>query len=99
MSLIEYKGVEILRNEHVALKDVDWRVEAGEFMYLLGRVGSGKTSLLKTVYGEVPVAKGEARVFDYDLVNLRRSDIPYLRRRIGIVFQGFPVADRPHGVG
>lgn len=89
MSLIEYKGVEILRNEHVALKDVDWRVEAGEFMYLLGRVGSGKTSLLKTVYGEVPVAKGEARVFDYDLVNLRRSDIPYLRRRIGIVFQDF----------
>ena len=87
--LIEYKGVEVLRDEHVALKDVDWQVDAGEFVYLLGRVASGKTSLLKTVYGEVPVGKGEARVLDYDLRALRRSDIPYLRRRIGIVFQDF----------
>lgn len=57
MSLIEYKGVEILRNEHVALKDVDWRVEAGEFMYLLGRVGSGKTSLLKPFTAKFPSQK------------------------------------------
>lgn len=88
-SLIKYKGVEVLRNEHVALKDVDWHVGAGELVYLLGRVGSGKTSLLKTLYGEVPVTEGEARVLDYDLRSLRRSDIPYLRRRIGIVFQDF----------
>ena len=87
--LIEYKGVEVLRNEHVALKDVDWHVDAGEFVYLLGRVGSGKTSLMKTVYGEVPIDKGDARVFDYDLRHLHRRDIPYLRRRIGIVFQDF----------
>lgn len=87
--LIEYRGVEILRNEHVALKDVDWKVNAGELTYLIGRVGSGKTSLLKTVYAEVPIAKGAARVFDYDLSAISRRDIPYLRRRIGIVFQDF----------
>ncbi len=87
--LIEYRGVEILRNEHVALKDVDWKVNAGELTYLIGRVGSGKTSLLKTVYAEVPIAKGAARVFDYDLSAISRRGIPYLRRRIGIVFQDF----------
>lgn len=87
--LIDYKGVEVLRDEHVALKNVNWRVEAGEFVYLLGRVGSGKTSLLKTVYGEVPVRTGEAFALDYDLTHLDRRDIPYLRRKIGIVFQDF----------
>lgn len=88
-NIIEYKGVEVLRNEHVALRDVDFSVAPGEFVYLLGRVGSGKTSLLKTMYAEVPVAKGEARIFDYDLRNIAPKDIPYLRRRIGIVFQDF----------
>lgn len=93
--MIDYKGVEILRNEHVALRNVDWHVDAGQLVYLLGRVGSGKTSLLKTLYAEVPIAKGEARVFDYDLTAISRRDIPYLRRRIGIIFQDFQLlADR-----
>lgn len=87
--IIEYKKVEILRNEHVALRKVDFSAGEGEFIYLLGRVGSGKTSLLKTIYAEVPVHQGEAQVFDYDLTHIRRADIPYLRRRIGIVFQDF----------
>lgn len=87
--IIEYKGVDILRNEHVVLKDVNFSVDPGEMVYLVGRVGSGKSSLLKTLYGEVPVTSGEARIFDYDLRNLRRRDIPFLRRRIGIVFQDF----------
>ena len=89
MDIIEYKGVEILRNEHVALTDVGFTVATGEFIYLLGRVGSGKTSLLKSPYAEVPIATGSARVFDYDLTCIRSRDIPYLRRRIGIVFQDF----------
>lgn len=87
--IIDYKGVEILRNEHVALKNVDWQVSGGEFVYLLGKVGSGKSSLLKTVYAEVPIADGQASVFDFDLTDIRRREIPYLRRRIGIVFQDF----------
>ena len=88
-NIIEYQNVEILRNEHVALKDVDWTVAPGEFIYLIGRVGSGKTSLLKTVYAEVKPAAGEARVFDYDLMTIKRHEIPYLRRMVGIVFQDF----------
>lgn len=89
MDIIEYKGVEILRNEHVALTDVSFSVATGQFVYLLGRVGSGKTSLMKSLYAEVPVSTGTARVFDYDLTAIRSRDIPFLRRRIGIVFQDF----------
>ncbi len=89
MSIIEYKNVEILRKEHVVLKGVTFTIEPGEFVYLVGKVGSGKSSLLKSIYAEVPVAAGEARVFDYDLCAIRPKQIPYLRRRIGIVFQDF----------
>lgn len=89
MSLIEYKGVEILRKELVVLKNVSFAIEPGEFVYLIGKVGSGKSSLLKSLYGEVPVEIGEARIFDYDLTQIKSAQIPYLRRRIGIVFQDF----------
>ena len=87
--IIEYKKVEITRKELIVLKNVDFSLEEGEFTYLIGRVGSGKSSLLKTMYAEIPVTEGSARVFDYDLVAIRRKDVPMLRRRIGIVFQDF----------
>lgn len=87
--IIEYADVEILRKELVVLKDVTFSVRPGEFIYLIGRVGSGKSSLLKSLYAEVPVNAGKARIFDYDLTDIRRKEVPYLRRRIGIVFQDF----------
>lgn len=89
MSIIKYNNVEILRKEHVVLNNVSFEVNPGEFVYLIGKVGSGKSSLLKSLYAEVPVEVGEARVFDYDLLSIRRKQIPHLRRRIGIVFQDF----------
>jgi cell division transport system ATP-binding protein len=89
MPVLKYKGVEILRKEHVVLKNVDFEVQSGEFIYLIGKVGSGKSSLIKSIYAEIPVTIGEAHVFDYDLTALRRKQIPFLRREIGIVFQDF----------
>jgi cell division transport system ATP-binding protein len=89
MALIEYKNVEILRKELIVLKNVSFSVNPGEFIYLIGKVGSGKSSLLKTLYAEVPVKEGEARIFDYDLTKLKRKHVAMLRRQIGIVFQDF----------
>lgn len=89
MALIDYKNVEVRRKEHLVLKDVTFSIDCGELVYLVGRVGSGKSSLLKTMYAEVPVVSGDADVLGYSLTSIRRRDIPYLRRRLGIVFQDF----------
>lgn len=89
MALIEYKNVEVRRKEHLVLQDATFSIDKGELVYLVGRVGSGKSSLLKTMYAEVPIETGEADVLGYDLSAIRRRDIPYLRRRLGIVFQDF----------
>ncbi len=88
-NIIQYKNVEIERAERMVLHDVSFSLRGGEFCYLVGSVGSGKSSLMKSMYAEVPVASGEATVLGYDLVNLKRKEIPYLRRSIGIVFQDF----------
>lgn len=89
MNLIDYKGVEIRQRELIVLRDVNLEVHQGEFVYLLGKVGCGKSTLMKTFYGEVPVHSGQATFLGYDLTRLRRKDIPYLRRKIGVVFQDF----------
>ncbi len=88
-AIIDYKNVEVLRKELLVLKNVNFTLEEGQFVYLIGRVGSGKSSLMKTMYAEVPVEMGEARIFDYDLTAIRRKDVPMLRRQIGVVFQDF----------
>lgn len=87
--IIEYKNVEIIRKELIVLKNVDLTLNKGEFVYLIGKVGSGKSSLMKTMYAEIPIESGDARIFGYDLSNLKRKEIPMLRRQIGIVFQDF----------
>ena len=87
--LIDYHNVDIQQQELVVLRDVDFELKQGEFVYLLGKVGSGKSSLLKSFYAEVPIKKGEAKIFDYDLRTIKRKDIPFLRRKIGIIFQDF----------
>ena len=88
--IVNYKGVEIERAEKSVLKGVTFSLSKGEFHYLLGRVVSGKSSLLKTIYADVPVNVGEtAEVMGFDLLTLKKKKIPYLRRKIGIVFQDF----------
>ena len=79
----------LLQRGEMVLSDVNLCVAPGEFVYLLGRVGSGKSTLLKTLYAEVQLLTGEGRVAGFDLRRLKRRDIPYLRRRIGIVFQDY----------
>jgi cell division transport system ATP-binding protein len=87
--LIHYKDVELCQQELQVLKNVTLEVRSGEFIYLIGKVGSGKSTFLKSVYKEVPVSQGEATVLSYDLVHMNKNDIPYLRRKIGIIFQDF----------
>jgi len=89
MALIELKNVTVSQGELAILENVDLQVDTGEFVYLIGKVGSGKSSLLKTLYAELPLLEGQAEVAGFDLFNISTSKIPFLRRKIGIVFQDF----------
>ena len=88
--IIDYCDVQVDRGARMVLKDVTFSVQEGEFRYLVGRVGSGKSSLMKTMYADVAIPEGKkADVLGFDLLTLRKRQIPYLRRKIGIVFQDF----------
>lgn len=87
--IVKYTDVELHRNDVVVLRNVNLTISDGELVYLTGKVGSGKSSLLKSMYAEVPLASGSGEVLGRDLGLLRQSEIPYLRREIGIVFQDF----------
>lgn len=86
---IVYEHVEVHQAEQIVLRDVNLTVESGEVLYLLGKVGSGKSSFLKTLYGALPIADGSAVVLDNDMRTIRRGQLPYLRRRLGIIFQDY----------
>lgn len=89
MPQINYHNVEVRQQEMIVLEQVNLKIKKGEFVYLIGKVGSGKSSLLKTMYGELDIHNGNAEVLGYDMTHIRRKQIPALRKRIGIVFQDF----------
>jgi cell division transport system ATP-binding protein len=87
--LIRYNNVTIFQDERPIIGDLSVEVKKGEFIYLLGKTGSGKSSFLKTLYGDLPVNMGAANCCGFDLTHLRQREIPFLRRKLGIVFQDF----------
>ena len=88
-AVLSLKNATIFQDKNPVLTDVNIEVKHGEFLYLIGRTGSGKSSFLKTLYADLALSEGEGNVVDYDLTTLKESDIPYLRRKLGIVFQDF----------
>lgn len=88
-TVLSLKNVTIYQDKNPVLNDVNIEVNHGEFIYLIGRTGSGKSSFLKTLYADLSLSNGEGKVVDYDLATLKESDIPYLRRKLGVVFQDF----------
>ncbi|HUH18859.1 cell division ATP-binding protein FtsE [Albibacterium sp.] len=87
--VITLKNVDIYQPKHLVLSNVNLQVQSGEFVYLIGQTGSGKSSLLKVIYGELPIGAGEGMIAGFDLKKLSERDIPFLRRKLGIVFQDF----------
>ena len=87
--LIEYKHVDVYQEVQEVLTDVTFSIDEGEFVYVIGKVGSGKSSLIKTLYGELPIHSGEATVMEYDMTTLKRKHLPDLRRKLGVIFQDF----------
>ena len=87
--LAKYTQVQICQDERTILSEVNLEIHEGQFIYILGEVGSGKTSLLKTIYGELPIASGEATVLDNNMLRMKTRLLPKLRRQLGIIFQDF----------
>lgn len=88
-TIVELKNASIFQGDHLVLTNVEIEINKGDFIYLIGKTGTGKSSLLKTLYGAIPLKGGEGRVAEYDLTKLKRKQVPFLRRSIGIVFQDF----------
>jgi cell division transport system ATP-binding protein len=88
-TVILLKNAQIYQRDNLVLSNINLHIEKGEFVYLIGKTGSGKSSLLQTLYAELPLKEGEGMIAGYDLRKIKRKEIPYLRRKIGIVFQDF----------
>ncbi len=88
-SVIKLNNVDIFQQKHLVLSSVNLHVDKGEFVYLIGQTGSGKSSLLKIIYGDLHIQNGDGHAVGYELKDLKEQDVPFLRRKLGIVFQDF----------
>ncbi|WP_424494628.1 cell division ATP-binding protein FtsE [Salinimicrobium sp. GXAS 041] len=88
-TVLRLKDASIYQRETLILSEVDIEIKKGEFVYLIGKTGTGKSSFMKTLYGDLPLTEGEGSIVDYDLRKLKEKDIPFLRRKLGVVFQDF----------
>lgn len=87
--VVQVQDASIFQEDHTVLQRINFTIDKGEFVYLIGRTGSGKSSLLKTLYADLPLRLGTAKVVGYPINNVKKKDIPFLRRKIGIIFQAF----------
>ena len=88
-SIVQLQAASIFQNNQQILKEVSIDVLTGEFVFLIGKTGTGKSSLIKTLYADLPLEHGMGSIVGYDLTNIKQKDIPYLRRKLGVVFQDF----------
>lgn len=88
-AVISFRGVDIVNGESTVIYSLNMEVFPGDFVYIVGKVGTGKTSIIRTMIAENPIHKGHAKACGYTLENIRKKDIPYLRRRMGVIFQDF----------
>lgn len=88
-TVIKLKNIDIYQQKHLVLSNVNLQIDSGEFVFMIGQTGSGKSSLLKVIYGDLPISTGDGLVAGFDLGKIHDRDIPYLRRKLGIVFQDF----------
>ena len=88
-AVLHLTNATIFQKENLILDDVTVSIEKGEFVYLIGKTGAGKSSFMKTLYGDLPLQKGQGNIVGFDLAKLKEKDIPFLRRKLGVVFQDF----------
>src|SRR3954464_4170860 len=88
-AVIDLRKADVFQQKHLVLSDVNLTIDKGEFEFLIGQTGSGKSSLLKIIYGDLHIGNGDGLVTGFDLKNLAVKDVPFLRRKLGIVFQDF----------
>lgn len=87
--ILQLKNASIYQGDSLVLSNVNVEINKGDFVYLIGKTGTGKSSFMKTLYGDLPLTEGEGHIVDFDLKTLKEKDIPYLRRKLGVVFQDF----------